>query len=284
MRYRRLNESNQAALSHFDRFYILSYGLPIWSATRLALLSPETKVALVNLFFCRPNQSAAATDHHNTEAVSLSERQDFVNEVLGSSLNDSSIEDVSQATKVSRILASKNGLFNTTRRLHRLVAKQLAIRRQEMEASVMKKNDNSLKLDLREVGVPNMKMFSLLRSSFLSDSNLCSEFVRTSTGFYTEHGLLSRDSDRAYTLLSDDSDLSSLNDAEKLHSSSQDSSSSADSSTAFNPISEACGPINDKPIQETPRLPPPGAFRILTKPKGDLSGLPKPECHDGQFG
>ncbi|TGZ69888.1 hypothetical protein CRM22_003479 [Opisthorchis felineus] len=43
-----LSPSNQAALIHFDRYYTQSYGPIAWCAMRVALLSPPTKVAVLN--------------------------------------------------------------------------------------------------------------------------------------------------------------------------------------------------------------------------------------------
>ncbi|KAG5445272.1 5-methylcytosine rRNA methyltransferase nsun4 [Clonorchis sinensis] len=46
-----LSPSNQAALVHFDRYYTQSYGPIAWCAMRVALLSPPTKVAVLNRAF-----------------------------------------------------------------------------------------------------------------------------------------------------------------------------------------------------------------------------------------
>ncbi|OON19451.1 hypothetical protein X801_04682 [Opisthorchis viverrini] len=46
-----LSPSNQAALAHFDRYYTQSYGPVAWCAMRVALLSPPTKVAVLNRAF-----------------------------------------------------------------------------------------------------------------------------------------------------------------------------------------------------------------------------------------
>ncbi|KAA0186611.1 39S ribosomal protein L9, partial [Fasciolopsis buskii] len=45
-----LSSTNEAALKHFDKYYTQVYGADQWSAMRVALLCPPTKVALLNRF------------------------------------------------------------------------------------------------------------------------------------------------------------------------------------------------------------------------------------------
>ncbi|THD26274.1 Methyltransferase nsun4 [Fasciola hepatica] len=45
-----LSPANQSALNHFDKYYTQVYGYEQWSAIRVALLCPPTKVALLNRF------------------------------------------------------------------------------------------------------------------------------------------------------------------------------------------------------------------------------------------
>ncbi|KAL5106483.1 5-methylcytosine rRNA methyltransferase NSUN4 [Taenia crassiceps] len=46
-----LTPSNQAALSHFDKYYSHIFGVAVWSGIRAALLTPPAKVAVLN-FVC----------------------------------------------------------------------------------------------------------------------------------------------------------------------------------------------------------------------------------------
>ncbi|VDP89287.1 unnamed protein product [Echinostoma caproni] len=61
-----LSPTNQSALDHFDKYYTQIYGSNHWSAMRVALLCPPTKVALLNRFSShfvdKPNLPARFSD------------------------------------------------------------------------------------------------------------------------------------------------------------------------------------------------------------------------------